>query len=90
MRPPVVKMSLANPGWRRAGNDSSPTTALSWMIEEVRCPVADRRKSDDRRLPMSLHPPPCDVMPEQTIQVARAAFPTGNPSRRRRDALGPI
>jgi transposase len=39
---------------------------------------------------MSLHPPPDDVMPEPTIQVARAAFPTGNASRRLRDALGLI
>ena len=39
---------------------------------------------------MSLHPPPCDVIPEQTIQVARAAFPKGNPYMRMRDALGPI
>jgi transposase len=39
---------------------------------------------------MSLHPPPRDVIPEQTIQVARAAFPKGNASMRRRDALGPI
>jgi transposase len=39
---------------------------------------------------MSLHPPPYDVIPEQTIQVARAAFPKGNASRRMRDALGLI
>jgi transposase len=39
---------------------------------------------------MSLHPPSCDAIPEQTIQVARAAFPKGNPSRRMRDALGPM
>ena len=39
---------------------------------------------------MSLHPLPCDVIPEQTIQVARAAFPKGNPYMRMRDALGPI
>jgi transposase len=39
---------------------------------------------------MSLHASPCDVIPEQTIQVARAAFPKGNPSMRMRDALGPI
>ena len=39
---------------------------------------------------MSLHPLPCDVIPEQTSQIARAAFPKGNPSRRLRDALGPI
>jgi transposase len=39
---------------------------------------------------MSLHALPCDVMPEATIQVARAAFPKGNPSMRMRDAFGPI
>jgi transposase len=39
---------------------------------------------------MSLHAQPCDVIPEATIQVARAAFPKGNPSMRMRDALGPI
>ena len=39
---------------------------------------------------MSLHALPCDVMPEATIHVARAAFPKGNPSMRRRDAFGPI
>jgi transposase len=38
---------------------------------------------------MSLHAPPCDVIPEATIQVARAAFPKGTPSMRMRDALGP-
>ena len=39
---------------------------------------------------MSPHALPCDVMPEATIQVARAAFPQGHPSLRRRDACGPI
>jgi transposase len=39
---------------------------------------------------MCLHPLRCDVIPEQTIQVARAAFPQGNPYMRMRDALGPI
>jgi transposase len=39
---------------------------------------------------MSLPATPCDSIPEQTIQVARAAFPKGNPSMRRRDARGPI
>jgi transposase len=39
---------------------------------------------------MSLHAPPCDVIPEQTIQGARAAFPKGNPYRRLRDVLGPL
>ena len=39
---------------------------------------------------MSLPALPGNVMPEQTIQVARAAFPQGNPSMRMRDALGPI
>jgi transposase len=39
---------------------------------------------------MSLHAPLSDVMPEQTIQVARAAFPKGNPSMPRRDERGPL
>ena len=39
---------------------------------------------------MSLPAPLGDVIPEQTIQVARAAFPKGHPYMRMRDALGPI
>jgi hypothetical protein len=39
---------------------------------------------------MSLHASPSDGIPEQTSQVARAAFPKGNPSMRMRDTLGPI
>ena len=39
---------------------------------------------------MSLHAPPCDVIPAQTIQVARAAFPNGSPYMRMRDARGPL
>ena len=39
---------------------------------------------------MSLPTSPCDLIPAQTIQVARAAFPKGNPSMGMRDALGPL
>lgn len=39
---------------------------------------------------MSLPASSCDIIPEQTIQVARAAFPKGNPYMRMRDALGPL
>jgi hypothetical protein len=39
---------------------------------------------------MSLHARPCEAIPEQTMQVAQAAFPKGNPYMRMRDALGPI
>ncbi|HXH13354.1 MAG TPA: IS1182 family transposase [Alphaproteobacteria bacterium] len=39
---------------------------------------------------MSLRAPLFYQIPEQTIQVARAAFPKGNPYMRMRDALGPI
>ena len=39
---------------------------------------------------MFLHDPPHEIISEQTIQVVRAAFPTGSPSMRMRDALGPI
>jgi hypothetical protein len=67
-----------------------PVTAISWMMDQGRCTVADPVTAADRRLPMSLHPPPCDVIPEQPIQVAHAAFPKGNPSMRMRAALGPL
>ncbi len=39
---------------------------------------------------MSLRAPLVYVIPEQTAQVARAAFPKGNPYMRMRDELGPI
>jgi transposase len=39
---------------------------------------------------MSLPASPCAIIPAQTIQVARAAFPKGHPSMRMRDALGPL
>ena len=39
---------------------------------------------------MSLHAPLAYRIPEQTAQVAQAAFPKGNPYMRMRDALGPI
>src|SRR5262245_43120955 len=61
---------------------------VGWIACVV--PVARRVTSYHRRLPMSLPASPCDLMPEQTIQVARAAFPRGNPFMRMRDALGPI
>jgi transposase len=37
---------------------------------------------------MSLHPQPLDPIPEETARVARAAFATGNPYMRMRDARG--
>lgn len=39
---------------------------------------------------MSLPAPLGDVIPEQTMQVGRAAFPNGNPYMHMRDALGPF
>ena len=39
---------------------------------------------------MSLHAPLVYIIPEQTVQVAQAAFPKGNPYMHMRDALGPI
>src|SRR5262245_8177052 len=39
---------------------------------------------------MSLRAPLAYSIPEQTAQVAHAAFPKGNPYMRMRDALGPI
>jgi transposase len=39
---------------------------------------------------MSLHPQPIAPVPEQTIHVAAAAFPKGNPYLTLRDQLGTI
>ena len=39
---------------------------------------------------MSLKPAPIDPVPDQTAQVARAAFPKGNPYLTLRDQLGVI
>src|SRR4051794_3813038 len=39
---------------------------------------------------MSLHPQLIDPIPEQTILIARAAFPKGSPFMRMRDELGTI
>src|SRR5215213_7584695 len=39
---------------------------------------------------MSLRAPLFYLIPEQTAQIAQAAFPKGNPYMRMRDALGPI
>lgn len=39
---------------------------------------------------MSLRAPLFSLIPEQTEQIARAAFPKGNPYMRMRDELGPI
>jgi len=39
---------------------------------------------------MSLHAPLFYVIPEQTAQVARAAFPKGNPYMQMHDLLGPL
>ena len=39
---------------------------------------------------MSLRAPLVYIIPEHRAQVARAAFPRGNPHMRMRDTLGPI
>ena len=39
---------------------------------------------------MSLHPQDFSVVPEETVRVARAAFPRGNPYITLRDELGVI
>ena len=39
---------------------------------------------------MSLHSPSVYCQPDQTAQLARAAFPRGNPYLRMHDVLGPI
>lgn len=39
---------------------------------------------------MSLQPQPIGPIPQQTVQVAQAAFPKGSPFMRMRDELGTI
>src|SRR5260370_13905241 len=39
---------------------------------------------------MSLHPTPMGAVPEETVRVARAAFPKGNVYLQMRDLLGGI
>src|SRR5690242_307928 len=39
---------------------------------------------------MSLHPQPIQGVPALTAEVARAAFPKGNPYLKLRDELGPL
>lgn len=39
---------------------------------------------------MSLQAPLVYVIPDETVRIAQAAFPTGNPYMRMRDSLGPI
>jgi transposase len=39
---------------------------------------------------MTLHPQPDFTIPEETIRVARAAYPRGNALMKMRDALGTI
>jgi len=39
---------------------------------------------------MSMRPVPWPVVPELTVQVARAAFPKGTLAMRIRDVLGPV
>jgi transposase len=48
------------------------------------------RRTTDELPAMSLQSPLAYAIPEQTIQIARAAFPKGNPYMRLRDTLGPI
>src|SRR5438874_3871188 len=52
--------------------------------------TASRAFTEPGELPMSKHAPLFYAIPEQTAQIARAAFPKGNPYMRMRDALGPI
>jgi Transposase domain (DUF772) len=39
---------------------------------------------------MSMHPQAISPIPEETVRVARAAFPRGNPYMTMRDQLGPL
>src|SRR5215211_3969844 len=57
----------------------------SWRLRGIRS-----RLNCSWRWVMSLRAPLFYQIPEQTVQVAQAAFPKGNPYMRMRDELGPI
>src|SRR5262245_23355134 len=59
-------------------------------MDRVRRVVAARTTSENRWLPLSLHAAPSAVIPAKTRPGGRAAIPTGKPSRRMRDTLGPL
>ena len=50
----------------------------------------NRKSPDSWRCTMSIQPAPIDPVPDETIRVARAAFPGGNPYLTLRDQLGDI
>src|SRR5215510_9779638 len=91
---PALTHDLARCRWQtldgsHPGSNTVLVTGVSCMIDRVGGAVASRVKSYPRRHPKSLPASPCNIIPEQTMQVARAVFPKGNPYIRRRDALGP-
>src|SRR5262245_35721985 len=84
------KMSLANSGGQPSRKQRCASAGRLLYDGSRVCAVASCVTSYHRRLPMSLPASPRDIIPEQTIEVARAAFPKGNPDIRMRDALGPL
>ena len=69
-------------------NNRSSSTILSYDLAERR--GSGSRRTKDEVPAMSLQSPLGYAIPEQTILVARAAFPKGNPYMQMHDTLGPI
>ncbi len=83
-------MPLANPF-------SEQRCGVNWLsLPNVLSYDDDARRGGGSRLiavteaRMSLQAPLFSIIPEQTVQVARAAFPKGNPYMLMHDTLGPI
>src|ERR687884_92701 len=64
-------------------------TSVCCMIR-TRGTTAGRAYAEPGEQKMSMHAPLFYAIPEQTAQIAHAAFPKGNPYMRMRDLLGPI
>jgi len=73
---------------RADGCLQDPTVLVLW-VQDAGCGVLPRH---GRRMEcvMSMRPRPWPDVPEQTAQVAKAAFPTGCLAMRVRDELGPL
>src|SRR5690348_2667481 len=86
---------------RRGANGRDVTLCGGSLAEQAFCcmlsPIAPSVMADcadalprTRRSPMSLPASAESGIPEDTVRVARAAFPHGNPYMRMRDAFGSI
>ena len=63
---------------------------MSGIEKEYEILNKDQSIDETRRKPMSMHPHPIPVIPEETARVARAILPQGNVYLLMRDELGTL